>query len=117
MLIESTLAAPPQDALGRSSPVVSLKGVEKIYRTGRIEYRALRGLDLEVATGEMISIVGPSGSGKSTLLNVITGIDRPTAGQVVVATRDLVPMTEDELAGWRGSNVGIVFQFFQLMPT
>ena len=100
-----------------STPVVRLRGVEKQYRTGRVEYLALRGVDLAIEPGEMVSIVGPSGSGKSTLLNIITGIDRPTAGEVEVAGSDLVPMSEDELAAWRGEHVGIVFQFFQLLPT
>jgi putative ABC transport system ATP-binding protein len=107
----------PFGVAGLEAPVVALGGVEKTYRTGRVEYQALRGVDLGVESGEMVSIVGPSGSGKSTLLNVLTGIDRPTAGSVVVAGRDLVPMSEDELAVWRGENVGIVFQFFQLIPT
>ena len=97
--------------------VVRLVGVQKTYRTGRIEHQALGGVDLEVDAGEMVAVVGPSGSGKSTLLNVLTGIDRPTGGSVVVAGRDLLPMSEDELAVWRGENVGIVFQFFQLLPT
>ena len=99
-----------------AAPVVRLRGVEKRYRTGRLEYQALRGVDLEIASGEMVSIVGPSGSGKSTLLNIVTGIDRPTAGEVEVAGTDLVPLSEDELAAWRGEHVGIVFQFFQLLP-
>jgi putative ABC transport system ATP-binding protein len=100
-----------------AEPVVRLDAVEKTYRTGRVEYRALRGVDLVVHAGEMVSIVGPSGSGKSTLLNVLTGIDRATSGSVHVAGSDLVPMSEDDLATWRGDNVGIVFQFFQLIPT
>ncbi len=115
-MIES---APLQALEPSSAPtrLVTLSGVEKTYRTGRVEYRALRGVDLEVASGEMVSIVGPSGSGKSTLLHVITGIDRPTRGQVVVGDRSLVSMSEDELASWRSAHVGIVFQFFQLLPT
>lgn len=98
-------------------PVVGLEGVEKTYRTGRVERRALKGVDLSVGGGEMVAIVGPSGSGKSTLLHVLTGIDRPSAGSVHVAGSDLTAMSEDELAAWRGDNVGIVFQFFQLLPT
>lgn len=98
-------------------PLVRLEGVEKVYRTGRLEYPALRGIDVTVDRGELVAIVGPSGSGKSTILNILTGIDRPTAGTVTVAGSRLDEMNEEELAMWRGVNVGIVFQFFQLLPT
>ncbi len=98
-------------------PLIALEGVEKVYRTGRVDYRALRGVDLSIAAGEMVAVVGPSGSGKSTILNLITGIDRPTAGTVTVDGRRLDELSEEELAVWRGANVGIVFQFFQLLPT
>jgi putative ABC transport system ATP-binding protein len=70
-----------------------------------------------VSQGEFVSIVGPSGSGKSTLLNMITGIDRPTSGQVVVGGEPIHELSENELARWRGRNVGVIFQFFQLLPT
>ncbi len=95
---------------------IELSGVDKVYRTGRLEYRALRGVDLSIEAGELVAIVGPSGSGKSTILNIITGIDRPTAGAVTVAGERIDTMTEEQLAAWRGANVGIVFQFFQLIP-
>jgi putative ABC transport system ATP-binding protein len=98
-------------------PIIELQGVHKVYRTGRLEYSALRGIDLAIAEGDLVAIVGPSGSGKTTILNMITGIDRPTAGAVVVAGRRIDEMGEEELAAWRGENVGIVFQFFQLLPT
>ena len=105
----------------RASPaepaLITLEGVEKVYRMGRMEYRALRGIDLSITAGEMVAVVGPSGSGKTTILNMITGIDRPTAGRVTVDGRRLDKMSEEELAVWRGGNVGIVFQFFQLLPT
>lgn len=97
--------------------IIQLTGVEKTYRTGKLEYPALRGVDLTIERCEMVSIVGPSGSGKSTILNMITGIDRPTAGRVVVDGRQIDTMGEDELAAWRGRHVGIIFQFFQLLPT
>ncbi|NNL96605.1 MAG: ABC transporter ATP-binding protein [Acidimicrobiia bacterium] len=98
-------------------PVIQLRGVEKVFRTGRVEYPALRGVDLEVGAGELVAVVGPSGSGKSTILNIITGIDRATAGDVLVTGRDLGGLSEEELAVWRGDHIGIVFQFFQLLPT
>jgi putative ABC transport system ATP-binding protein len=99
------------------APIISLRNIEKVYRTGRVDFPALRGVDLDVDPGELVAIVGPSGSGKSTVLNVISGIDRPTAGDVVVAGRDLRELDEEQLATWRGEQVGIVFQFFQLLPT
>ena len=97
-------------------PLVWLEGVEKVYRSGRLEYPALRGVDVTVDRGELVAIVGPSGSGKSTILNILTGIDRPTAGTVIVGGSHLDEMNEEELARWRCVNVGIVFQFFQLLP-
>jgi putative ABC transport system ATP-binding protein len=98
-------------------PLIELAGVEKVYRTGRVAYRALRGVDLTIDDGDMVAIVGPSGSGKSTIMNMITGIDRPTAGTVTVDGRRIDEMSEEELAAWRGERVGVVFQFFQLLPT
>src|SRR5437868_11971367 len=84
---------------------------------GNRQYLALRGVDLTLYAGEFTAIVGPSGSGKSTILNMITGIDRPTMGEVVMAGVPLHRMSENQLAQWRGANIGIVFQFFQLLPT
>ena len=112
-----TIATEPSDVRVETDPLIDLRGVEKVYRTGRLEYAALRGIDLRVEPGEMVSVVGPSGSGKSTALNLITGIDRPTAGTVTVDGRRLDQMNEEQLAAWRGRRVGIVFQFFQLLPT
>ena len=100
-----------------TQPLISLSSVHKTYRTGRLEYPAVRGVDLAIRQGEMVSIVGPSGSGKSTILNLLTGIDRPTAGEVVVDGLRIDQMGEEQLATWRGRRVGIVFQFFQLLPT
>jgi putative ABC transport system ATP-binding protein len=97
--------------------LIELAGVEKTYRTGIVDYPALRGVDLRIDAGELVAVVGPSGSGKSTILNMITGIDRPTAGTVTFDGRRLDRMSEEELAVWRGANVGIIFQFFQLLPT
>ena len=106
----------PEAGAARKTLIV-LASVEKVYSTGKLEYRALRGVDLSIAAGQMVAIVGPSGSGKSTIINMITGIDRPTAGAVMVGGERIDQMSEEELASWRGENVGIVFQFFQLLPT
>jgi putative ABC transport system ATP-binding protein len=109
----------PPDAFSalRTVPLIQLSGAEKVYRTGRMLYPALGGIDLQIDSGSMVSIVGPSGSGKSTILNLITGIDRPTAGSVVVDDQHIDKLSEEKLAAWRGRRVGIVFQFFQLLPT
>jgi putative ABC transport system ATP-binding protein len=100
-----------------AGPLIVLDGVHKVYRMGRVDYAALRGVDLSIEAGEMVAVVGPSGSGKSTILNMITGIDRPTAGSVSVDGSRVDRMGQEELAAWRGRNVGIIFQFFQLLPT
>jgi len=104
-------------ALEPTAPLIELVGVQKSYRMGRLDYPALRGIDLEIGTGELVAIVGPSGSGKTTVLNMISGIDRPSAGTVTVDGRRIDAMTEEELAIWRGKHVGVVYQFFQLLPT
>jgi len=97
--------------------LISLKQVHKTYKLKGGLVHALRGVDFEVEPGEFVAIVGPSGSGKSTLINMITGIDRPTRGEVHVGGQRLTHMNEDQVAEWRGKNVGIVFQFFQLLPS
>ena len=106
-------SSPPATA----APLITLERVEKTYRTGKLEYRALRGVNLSIQAGEMVAVVGPSGSGKTTIMNMITGIDRPTHGSVTVDGQAVHALSEEQLAIWRGSNVGIVFQFFQLLPT
>jgi putative ABC transport system ATP-binding protein len=98
-------------------PIIDLRGVVKDYPTGAGSFRALAGITLQVEPGELVAVVGKSGCGKSTLLNMITGIDRPTGGEITVAGLDLRRATENELARWRGRQVGLVFQFFQLIPT
>ena len=97
--------------------MISLRNLSKSYTTPAGSFRALRNVSLDVAAGEFVSIVGRSGSGKSTLLNLVAGIDRPSSGSVVVAGRGIQELSHDRLAAWRGRNVGIVFQFFQLLPT
>ena len=97
--------------------VVSLAAVRRVYHTGAAQTAALDGVDLQISAGEFVAIIGRSGSGKTTLLQVLTGIDRPTSGAVRVGGQDLRGLSEDALATWRGRNVGVVFQFFQLLPT
>jgi putative ABC transport system ATP-binding protein len=98
-------------------PLVTLENVEKVFQTRAGDFHALRGVDLRINAGEFVGVVGPSGSGKSTLINMMTGIDRPTSGEVYVAGERLTHMNENRVAKWRGRNVGVVFQFFQLLPT
>ncbi|HLC30099.1 MAG TPA: ABC transporter ATP-binding protein [Dehalococcoidia bacterium] len=98
-------------------PLIQLSQVTKVFKAGRSEFHALRGVDLDIGRGEMVALIGPSGSGKTTILNMITGIDKPSAGTVTVDGRSISKMGENDLARWRGVNVGIIFQFFQLMPT
>ena len=100
-----------------NGPLVDLREVVKTYHTGAGELTVLKDVTLQVRSGEFISIVGPSGSGKSTLLNMITGIDRPTSGEVFVGGEAVHELSENQLARWRGRNIGVVFQFFQLLPT
>ena len=97
--------------------VISLANVQKAYQAGRREVRALVDINLEIERGEWVAILGPSGCGKSTLLNLLSGIDRPSSGVVTVLGSDLTTMSEEQIARWRGRSIGIVFQFFQLMPT
>lgn len=97
--------------------MIRLQRVTKDYETRAGRFEALRGIDLAVDAGEFVAIVGRSGSGKSTLLNVASGIDRATSGSVVVGGMSLAGLGHDRLASWRGRTVGVVFQFFQLLPT
>ncbi|MBZ0316495.1 MAG: ABC transporter ATP-binding protein [Anaerolineae bacterium] len=103
---------------GKSSDsLISLQNVRKIYKTKAGPLEVLKGVNLEIGRGEFVAIVGPSGSGKSTMINMITGIDRPNSGEVFVGGQRLTNMSENAVAKWRGKNVGVVFQFFQLLPT
>ena len=101
----------------RAGVEVVAKDLIKVYRTGKTEVIALRGLNMDVKPGEVVAIMGPSGCGKTTLLNLIGGLDRPTAGVVIVDGRNLVEATEKELERYRLLEVGFVFQFFNLIPT
>jgi len=97
--------------------MIDMHGIVKTFKNAAGEFTALKGVDLTIYRGEFVSIVGKSGSGKSTLLNMITGIDHPTQGQVVINGTDIYTgVTESQRSRWRGRNLGIVFQFFQLLP-
>ncbi|MBK5254971.1 MAG: ABC transporter ATP-binding protein [Vicinamibacteria bacterium] len=97
--------------------LIELQSLNKTYKTEAGSFSALRGVDLTIGAGEFVAVVGKSGSGKSTLLNLVGGIDRPTSGSVSVGGTAIQGMSENDLAIWRGGNVGLVFQFFQLLPT
>jgi putative ABC transport system ATP-binding protein len=97
-------------------PLIQVANLSKAYRTPAGAFYALNGIDLQIWPGEFVAVVGKSGAGKSTLVNMVTGIDRPTAGEVCVGSREVHRMSEDQIAGWRGRSVGVIFQFFQLLP-
>jgi len=103
--------ADPTDVL------IDLRDVVKVYDTGEVPFTALKGIDLKVRSGEFVGLVGKSGSGKTTLINMITGIDHPTEGEVFVGGTPVHALNENQLAMWRGRSIGVVFQFFQLLPT
>jgi putative ABC transport system ATP-binding protein len=98
-------------------PIVSLRNIVKSFPVANDSVTVLHDVSLDIQQGEFVSIVGPSGNGKSTLLNMVTGIDRPSDGQVIVTGRAVHEMSENELAKWRGQEVGIIFQFFQMLPS
>jgi putative ABC transport system ATP-binding protein len=97
--------------------MIRLEGVTKVVQSGSEELTILHPLDLEVARGEFVSIMGPSGSGKSTLLGLIAGLDAPTSGRVSIDGEDWTALSEDDLARRRGAKIGFVFQFFHLLPS
>ncbi|MBK9926737.1 MAG: ABC transporter ATP-binding protein [Anaerolineales bacterium] len=98
-------------------PLIELRKVSKAYDVAAGKFLALKEVDMGADAGEFVAVVGKSGSGKSTLINMITGIDTPTSGEVFVAGTAVHEMDQEQLAVWRGRNVGVVFQFFQLLPT
>ena len=111
--LTSEMSAPAMDG----SPIIQMEKIVKTFKNAAGEFTVLKGLDLNIYPGDFVSIVGKSGSGKSTLLNMITGIDHPTSGKVVVNGADIYDrMSESQRSLWRGKNLGIVFQFFQLLP-
>jgi ABC-type lipoprotein export system ATPase subunit len=108
------VASPKVSSNGKS--LIDIRKVEKVYRNTAGGYQALKGVDLAIGRGEFVGIIGRSGSGKSTLINMITGIDRPSSGEVWVGSTAVHQLNENQMARWRGRNLGIVFQFFQLLP-
>lgn len=100
-----------------SKTIVELSRVTKRYETPAGDFVAIDDIDLQIEAGELVALVGKSGSGKSTLLNIVTAIDAPTSGDVTVVGTPLTSLTENQASRWRGANVGLVFQFFQLLPT
>jgi putative ABC transport system ATP-binding protein len=100
-----------------TKPLIALEAVTKVFNTPSGAFTALQHINLEVNAGEFVSIVGKSGSGKSTLINIMTGIDSPSSGQVIVANSAVHALNQEQLAVWRGRSVGVIFQFFQLLPT
>jgi putative ABC transport system ATP-binding protein len=119
MLNEKGLGKLMNSRNGNSSKmnIIELKDIVKSFPVGDDEVKVLHGISLNIEQGEFVSIVGPSGNGKSTLLNMVTGIDRPSSGEVIVSGRPVHAMSENELAKWRGQEVGIIFQFFQMLPS
>ncbi|MEM7034117.1 MAG: cyclic nucleotide-binding domain-containing protein [Chloroflexota bacterium] len=117
LFVSKTIDEQQHKSPGTSDYLVELSQVVKSYETPAGPFVALKGVDLHISPGEFAAVIGKSGSGKSTLINMITGIDRPTLGEVHVAGTPLHHLGEGEIARWRGRNLGVVFQFFQLLPT
>lgn len=109
--------APPNGRRPAYQHLIELRQVVKTYQSAAGAFTALTGVDMRIDAGEFVAIVGKSGSGKSTLLNMITGIDRPSAGEVLVGATAVHTLTESQMAIWRGHALGVIFQFFQLLPT
>jgi putative ABC transport system ATP-binding protein len=109
--------APSRHSESDDGWLVDLRQVVKTYRSTAGDFTALKGIDLKVGDHEFVSIIGKSGSGKSTLINMVTGIDRPTSGEVRVVDTPVHTLGEEQIAIWRGLTIGVIFQFFQLLPT
>lgn len=109
-------AGEPEMSASASAPVITLKTVHKIYRTGEIEVHALRGVSLDVRRGEFVAVMGPSGSGKSTMMNIIGCLDRLTSGTYILDGVDVSTMSKNDLADTRNEKIGFVFQAFNLIP-
>jgi putative ABC transport system ATP-binding protein len=105
-----------QDAAAATRPLIEIRSVSRRYLRGVDDVHALERVSLAIAAGRFVAFMGPSGSGKSTLMNLVSGIDRPSDGEVLVAGQSLGELSEDELADWRARHVGLIFQFFNLIP-
>ena len=108
---------PEQIESQQDHPAIVLRNIDKVYENAAGKFVALKSINMQLNYGQFISIVGKSGCGKSTLLNMITGIDHPTAGEVIVDNQHIYEMSKSDRALWRGKHMGVVFQFFQLLPT
>jgi putative ABC transport system ATP-binding protein len=113
--VQSTAANSAQEQA--AEPTFSLRGLSKLYGEGASAVHALRSVDLDIAEGELVVLLGPSGSGKSTLLNILGGLDRPSSGEVLFKGESLVSMDDRELTRYRREHVGFVFQFYNLIPS
>jgi putative ABC transport system ATP-binding protein len=111
-----SVIAPPDGCAGNGSPLIEIRQVVKTFHTPAGDFHALKGIDVCFYEAEFVAVVGRSGSGKSTLVNMITGIDHPTSGSVVISGTEIHRMSEGKMSVWRGRNLGIVFQFYQLLP-
>lgn len=106
----------PSAPVPGGNSVIELRKVYKTYKNAAGSFPALRGVDLTISAGKFVAVVGKSGSGKSTLINMVAGIDRPSSGEVYVGGTAVHTLSEGQIAEWRGRNVGVIFQFFQLLP-
>ena len=100
-----------------SENILKTVDLSKTYRRGKVDVPALKNASIEIDNGEIVCLAGPSGSGKSTLLNLLGGVDKPTSGKIIINGSDLTKMSENELSDFRLKNVGLIFQFFNLIPT
>ena len=109
-------AVSPAPAASTSRVLVEIRDLAKAYRRGSESIRVFEGVNLQIREGEFLALMGPSGSGKSTLLNIIAGLDSPTSGSVIVDGQDITRMNGKQLAAWRSTHIGFIFQFYNLLP-